>query len=97
MAVITGFDDGTGLDPVIVECDVPNTAAVAASSVGAVTGVAINATLEYDELVAKAGTTVMLSKEKLLQKQYSATGDIEVGDQIVNKEVLHRVSLLTAS
>jgi hypothetical protein len=97
MAVITGFDDGTGLDPVIMELDVPVTAAIAASSTGLVTGVSIAASMEYDELVAKAGTVVMLGKEKLLQKQYAATGDIEVGDQIVNREQLQRVSLLTTA
>lgn len=86
MALVTGFADGSNLGAVIVEADVPANANI--------TSVAVAASLEYDELVAARGSTIMLSKEKILSKQYAAAGDVEVGDQLINKEILQRLSLI---
>ena len=89
--LVTGFDNGKNVGPVILEIDVANNANI--------TSVAVDASYEYDEVVAKAGSTIYLSKEKIFNKQYAAAGDIEVGDQlsIPNGEALQRLSLLTAA
>ena len=93
MALTTGFANGAGVGPVVFELDIPAATGVA----GTMTAVAIAASVEYDELVASAGTVVRLSKEKLFNKQYASAGDIEVGDQLTNKERLMRVSLVTGA
>ena len=91
MAFITGYADGSGFTNVILEADVQNNANI--------TSVAVSAELEYDELVATAGATIMLSKEKVFQKQYPAAGDVELADALTLKsgEVLQRISLATAA
>ena len=91
MALTTGFANGAGVGPVVFELDIPAATGVA----GTMTAVAIAASVEYDELVASAGTVVRLSKEKLFNKQYASAGDIEVADQLPQKEKLLRVSLLS--
>ena len=91
MAFITGYADGSGFTNVILEADIPNNANI--------TSVSVSAMLEYDELVATAGSTIMLSKEKVFQKGYPAAGDIELADALTLKagEVLQRISLVTVA
>ena len=91
MALPTGFDDGSILGKVIVEADVPAATGVA----GTMTAVAVDGSLLYDEQLAKAGSIVYLSKEKIHQKMYGA-GDIELGDQFCTQDILQRFSLLCA-
>ena len=93
MALCTAFDNGNTVGPVVVEMDILAATGVA----GTMTAVAVSADLEYDRMVARAGSQVMLSKEKVYNKQYSGAGDIEVGDQLTNKERLMRVSLVTTA
>ena len=92
MALPTGFDDGTILGKAVVEADIPAATGVA----GTMTAVAIDGSLVYDEILAKAGSVVSFSKEKIHQKVYAA-GDIELGDQFDTKDILQRFSLLTTS
>ena len=92
MALPTGFDDGSILGKAIVEADVPAATGVA----GTMTAVEVTGSLLYNEVVAKAGTVIQLSKEKIHLKNY-AVGDIDLGDVFDTKGVLQRFSLLTTA
>lgn len=89
MALPTGFDNGTILGTPFVEVDIPAATGVA----GTMTAVALTGSLSYTEVLAKAGTVVKMSKQKLHQKTYAA-GDIELGDQFDTKDFLQGFSLL---
>lgn len=92
MALPTGFDNGTVLGTPYIEGDVPAATGVA----GTMTAVAVDGSLVYTEALAKAGSVVRFSKEKMHQKVYAA-GDIELGDVFDTKDILQRFSLLTVS
>lgn len=64
---------------------------------GTFTTATLAANVEYDNALAVPGRPVRLSKEKLLFKQYGASGDLEVADQIKNiaGEQAQVISLLT--
>jgi hypothetical protein len=100
MALITGFDDKTTVGQVALELTLP--AAAQASLPGATAFTAtlsapgVKAAIEYDNLVAKKGALIQLSKEYRFPVQYTAAGDIEVAQQIRNTGGLQRVSLLTS-
>jgi hypothetical protein len=89
LALTTGFDDGSGIGLVTLEVTIPNNANI--------TAVGLLASVEYDNLVAKAGTPVLLSKEYTHNVQYAAAGDIEVATQLYNRDALQRVRLLTTA
>lgn len=94
-AEMTGFPtawaDGKALTNPVMEIDVPTTANI--------TGIAYSAWEEYDEMVAAAGATVYLAKEKYFTQQYVAAGDVELGKAINIKagEVIQRISLQTVT
>lgn len=92
MALPTGFDNGTVLGTPYLEIDIPAATGVA----GTMTAVTAAGSLIYTENTAKAGSVVKFSKEKIHQKVYAA-GQIELGDQFNQKDILQRFSLLTAS
>lgn len=92
MALPTGFDDGSVLGTPYIEADIPAATGVA----GTMTAVAVDGSLVYTETLAKAGTVISFSKEKIHQKVY-AVGDIELGDQFATKDILQRFSLFTVA
>jgi hypothetical protein len=89
LALTTGFDDGSGIGLVTLECTIPANSNI--------TAVALLAAVEYDNAVAKAGSAVRLSKEYTHNVQYAAAGDIEVATQLYNRDALQRVRLLTTA
>ena len=92
MALITGFNDPNdvvGVGVVTLECTMAATANT--------TAVGLKAVYEYDETVAPVGANVYLSKEYRNAVQYAAAGDIEVATQLVNRDSLQRVALLTGT
>jgi hypothetical protein len=90
LALVTGFSDGSGLGLVTLELAIPDNAAT-------FSGHNIKAFYEYDDLVAPAGSRVLLVKEYRHGVQYSAAGDIEVASQLYLRDGLMRVSLLTTA
>jgi hypothetical protein len=62
------------------------------------TAAAITANVEYDNTLAAPGSTIRLSKEKVLAEDYNV-GDIEVAKQIknVDGEMLQYVALVTVA
>ncbi len=92
MALITGFNDPNdlvGVGTVTLECTMAATANT--------TAVSLKCVYEYDETVAPVGAKVYLSKEYRNAVQYAAAGDIEVATQLVNRDSLQRVALLTGT
>jgi len=92
MALMTGFDNGTVIGIPYVEADVPAATGVA----GTMTAVAVAGSMIYTENLAKAGSVVSFSKEKIHQKAYVA-GDVEMGELFDTRGILQRFSLLTTS
>ena len=89
LALTQARADGTNIGTCTFEVTLATTANIS--------GYNIKAFWEYDTLVAPAGAVISLLQEARYTVPYTATGDLEVGAQIPNKNALSRVSLLTAS
>ena len=89
LALTQARSDGTNIGVVTFEITMAATANIS--------GYALKAYWEYDTLVAAPGAVVSLLKEYRYTVPYTATGDLEVGAQIPNKDALSRVSLLTTA
>ncbi|HXE43243.1 MAG TPA: hypothetical protein VN516_09485 [Candidatus Baltobacteraceae bacterium] len=93
LALPTGFDNGQNIGLCTLEVKIPDKSAASP----AISAQNIQASLEYDDLLAKAGTDVFLVKEYRHTVIYAAAGDIECGNQLYLRDSLMRVSLLTTA
>jgi len=93
-ALVTGYDDGTSVGTATLELTHP----AYNGTTNVSSALAVKASYEYDEMVAKAGSKIWIEKEYLHTVGYSTTGDIECATQLYNNgDALARVSLLLST